>query len=153
MIDPDHELIRARLDKLQRLRESGKDPYPHRFDRTHTCSQAISAFEAAEQRDGDGARTESITAAGRLVAFRGMGRATFGDLLDGSGRMQIMFRQNVLGDEYEVLRDLDMGAAPATGRYRRSLPAGATRLTEPRNLELRYASGGLDVDFVADLVA
>ena len=109
MIDPDHELIRARLDKLERLRERGTDPYPHRFDRTHTCSEAIGAFGAAEERDGEGARTESISAAGRLVAFRGMGRATFGDLLDGSGRMQVMFRQNVLEGDYEVLRDLDMG--------------------------------------------
>ncbi len=109
MIEPDHELIRARLDKLERLRERGIDPYPHRFDRTHTCSEAVRAFEVIEQRGDDGARTESVTAAGRLVAFRGMGRATFGDLLDGSGRMQVMFRQNVLGDGYELLRDLDLG--------------------------------------------
>ena len=109
MVAPENELIRARLEKLERLRARGIEPYPHRFDRTHTAKQAIAQFEAAEQRDGAEARVEAVSAAGRIVAFRGMGKATFGDLLDGSGRLQVMFRQNVLGDGYEMLRDLDLG--------------------------------------------
>ena len=109
VVAPENELIRARLEKLERLRARGTEPYPHRFDRTHTAKQAIAQFETAEQKDGAEARVEAVSAAGRIVAFRGMGKATFCDLLDGSGRLQVMFRQNVLGDAYEMLRDLDLG--------------------------------------------
>ena len=38
-----------------------------------------------------------------------MGRATFADLLDGFGRIQVLFRRNVLADEYEILQELDLG--------------------------------------------
>lgn len=109
MTQPENELVRVRLEKLERLREKGIDPYPNNFDRSHTTLQAISLFEAAEAENSEDARTEEVTVAGRLVAFRGMGRASFGDLLDGEGRVQVLFRRNTLTETYEILQDLDIG--------------------------------------------
>ncbi len=109
MPEPENELFRVRLEKLQRLRDRGIDPYPRRYERTHTAAQAIAHFEAEEARQGKEARTGEVSIAGRIVAFRGMGRATFADLLDGAGRIQALFRQNALPDSYEILNDLDLG--------------------------------------------
>ena len=50
-----------------------------------------------------------ISLAGRIMAMRVMGKATFLDLKDASGTIQIMLRQNVLGEGYALLEDLDLG--------------------------------------------
>ncbi len=109
MQDADSQLVRARLDKLHSLRTQGIEPYPHRFDRTHTSAQAVSHFETSEVDQGDDARTDDVTVAGRIVRLRGMGKAIFLDLLDGHGRIQVLLRRNLLPDSFEALKDLDIG--------------------------------------------
>ncbi len=113
MQDREDALIGSRIAKLERLREKGIDPYPPRYIRSADAARAIAEFEAWEARANDG-RSEDETPprhslAGRVVSMRVMGRAAFLDLRDGSGSVQAMFRQNVLGDEYDLLRDLDLG--------------------------------------------
>ena len=109
MSAPENELVAVRLQKLARLRAKGIDPYPHRFDRTHTSQQAISYFASEEERNGAGTRTDDVAVAGRIVALRDMGGATFVDLLDGFGKIQALFRQNNLPDSFHILEDLDLG--------------------------------------------
>ncbi len=109
MTHPENELFRVRLEKLERIRERGVEPYPHNYERTHTSTQAEELFAQAEAEQPEDARTEPVSVAGRIVAFRGMGRASFADLLDGDGRIQVMFRRNQLPDSYETLDDLDIG--------------------------------------------
>ena len=109
MPDEENELLKVRLEKLERLRARGIEPYPNNYDRTHTSQEAIAFFESEEGREGQDTRTEEVSVAGRIVALRGMGNATFADLLDGFGRMQVLFRRNVLSDTYEILQDLDLG--------------------------------------------
>ena len=53
--------------------------------------------------------TGQVSLGGRIVGFRRMGKATFIDLLDGHGRMQVLLRRNLLTDSYETLKDLDIG--------------------------------------------
>lgn len=110
MAQPENELFKVRREKLERLRERGVDPYPRAYARTHTSRQALALFAEAEagQPDG-GAKSGEVSVAGRLTAFRGMGRASFADILDGDGRIQAMFRRNALADSYDVLADLDIG--------------------------------------------
>ena len=104
--------LQANLDsrraKLDRIRQRGVDPYPPRFQRSCTADEAIKLFEAAEA-DQASHRAAGISVAGRIVSMRVMGRAAFLDLRDASGTMQAMLRQNVLGEEYAVLQDLDLG--------------------------------------------
>lgn len=102
------ELLAARLAKLEQLRARGVDPYPARVRRTHTAAQARELARAA----GHEARSEDATIAvcGRVMARRDMGRATFVDLQDGTGRIQALLRQNVLGaDAYKLFRLVDLG--------------------------------------------
>ena len=102
------DLLRARLEKLERLRASGIEPYPHRYERTHTTAETVSFFESAEGRP-DETGGPYVSVAGRLVALRSMGNATFIDLLDRDGRIQAMCRRNLLPDSYDTLKELDIG--------------------------------------------
>ena len=109
MSAPENELVSVRLQKLARLRAKGIDPYPPRVDRTHTSKEAIALFASEEERNGAGARTDEVAIAGRIVALRDMGGATFIDLLDGFGKIQLLFRQNSLPDSFHILEDIDLG--------------------------------------------
>ncbi len=109
MQDNTSELLRARFEKLTRLKEKGIDPYPKRYDRTHTTEQAITFFEEHESETETGKSPEDMRIAGRIISFRGMGNATFADLLDGFGRIQILFRRNTIKESYDILNDLDIG--------------------------------------------
>jgi lysyl-tRNA synthetase class 2 len=103
MGEPEGELVRQRREKLARLRERGQDPFRvTRFDRSHLAEQIQREFEALE-----GAR---VRVAGRLMARRRHGKATFADLADGSGQIQLLFRvDRVGGEQYEALGELDDG--------------------------------------------
>ena len=108
MTNPESQLLKVRRDKLERLRAAGIDPYPHTYDRTHTTKQATDLFESEEA--GDDHRTATVSIAGRIVAFRNLGKITFIDLLDERGRIQTLFRQDVLSESYQILQDgVDIG--------------------------------------------
>ena len=109
MQEAENKLLKVRLEKLQNLRAKGIEPYPHSYNRTHTTREAASFLESEEERAGVDARTGEVSLGGRIVGFRRMGKATFIDLLDGHGRMQVLLRRNLLTDSYETLKDLDIG--------------------------------------------
>jgi lysyl-tRNA synthetase class 2 len=96
-------LFQDRLSKLQRWREKGLDPFAlSRFDRTHQVAEIQRGFEALQ-----GA---TVRIAGRLIAIRAHGKLTFADLLDASGKIQLMARLDTLGEvAYEWFGDLDVG--------------------------------------------
>ena len=112
MPDREEGLLTSRQVKLDRLRQGGVDPYPPRFHRTCDAATAIAQFEAAEgasEHMEAGEATLHISLAGRIMSMRTMGRAAFLDLQDASGAVQALLRQNVLGDGYEIIKDLDVG--------------------------------------------
>ena len=80
MTSPESQLLKIRRDKLERLKAAGIDPYPHKYERTHSTKQAVDLFESGEA--GDDHRTAKVSIAGRVVAFRNLGKITFIDLLD-----------------------------------------------------------------------
>ncbi len=96
-------IAQQRLDKLRRLRARDINPYPNRYRRTHTTQEAIALFEQGEV-------ALEMRLAGRIVAIRDMGKATFIDLRDGSGKIQTYFRSDELGKEkYQQIQDFDLG--------------------------------------------
>ena len=102
------DISEQRKKKLERLRERGIDPYPHRFDQSHTASKAIEQLEAQEA--GGKTKAEPVNIAGRIMAIRKMGKATFIDIRDGSGKIQLLFQTaNYKEAELELFKDLDIG--------------------------------------------
>lgn len=99
-----------RRQKLQTLRERGIEPYQSRFDRTHSSAESIRLFEQAEKTGGAEARTDRVALAGRIVAIRVMGKATFAHIQDHAGRIQLLAKVDKLGEEaYRRFTDLDLG--------------------------------------------
>jgi len=95
--------MRERLDKVERLRAAGIDPYSRGFQPTHSS-------EAAKALLGDAERTPPVSVAGRLMVKRQQGGLVFADLQDGHGRIQLMANRSVLGDEeFARFVDLDLG--------------------------------------------
>jgi lysyl-tRNA synthetase class 2 len=86
----------VRRAKLDDLRQAGIDPYPPRlpWERTHTAAEAIAAYEAGALT-GD----ETVVLTGRLMTLRLMGKAAFAHIEDGSGRVQIYVKRDVVGEE------------------------------------------------------
>ena len=97
-----------RLQKLQNIRAMGIDPYPPRFKRTHTAQQAINLLVQQEQSG----KTEPITltVAGRVMANRSMGKVSFLDLRDESGKIQLLIGKDRISDaSYKLFKELDIG--------------------------------------------
>jgi lysyl-tRNA synthetase class 2 len=109
MVRKGGDLLLSRREKFQRLRSKGIEPFPHRYRRTHTIGEAVAFFRAQEANEGAQVRTSPVTLAGRIMALRGMGKATFLNIQDVSGHIQVHLRRDVLEQDYDLARDLDLG--------------------------------------------
>ena len=101
-LDINH-LMQIRRDKLKELQEQGKDPYQiTKFDRTNTAGEIKANYEAFEQKD--------VTVAGRIIAKRIMGKASFCTIQDCDEKIQSYVSINDLGEEsYKEFKTWDIG--------------------------------------------
>jgi len=96
------EIINFRLQKLKKLRESGIDPYPHNFKRSNYSSELKDDFDSFENKD--------VVIAGRIMALRKMGKASFFHLEDLNGRIQVYIKKDDVGEfQYDMFKLLDIG--------------------------------------------
>ncbi len=97
------DLLQVRRDKLDALRAAGRDPYKVvTFDKTHSSGQILAGFEALEGK--------TVAIAGRLVSKRIMGKASFANVLDGEGTVQIYVKREDVGEEaYDDFKKTDIG--------------------------------------------
>jgi len=95
---------RDRLQKLARLEEQGIEPYPRRVERTHTTLQAVAAYESAEG-NGEAAESIEVIVCGRVKRQNIKGRVAFWHIEDGAGRVQLMIRQDDVGEQtYDLVK-------------------------------------------------
>ncbi len=101
-------IAQQRQEKLARIRARGVDPYPRRYQRTHTAQEAIVLLK---QREDGLTQAEKVSVAGRITARRPMGKSSFIDIRDGSGKIQLLFQDiNRLDeDDLQLFKDLDIG--------------------------------------------
>ena len=96
--------VAVRKDKLDRMRESGIDPFRANWDQTHVSMEAVSLLPEDEEVGPE------VSVAGRIVAFRLMGKASFLKILDRAGKIQSYVRKDEIGeDEYALFKKLDLG--------------------------------------------
>ena len=97
-----NEYMEIRLQKLRRLEEQGIQPFGDRYERTHVSKELVDHFDSLEGCE--------VSLAGRLVAKRGHGKASFADLRDMHGKIQLYAKMDVLGErKYEMFQELDLG--------------------------------------------
>lgn len=90
-----NEILAVRRAKLEALREAGIDPFGGAFQRSHSAAEVRSDFEELDGRE--------VSLAGRIMARREHGKASFADLRDRTGLIQLHFRQDILGeDNYSI---------------------------------------------------
>ncbi|MBC8576469.1 lysine--tRNA ligase [Yanshouia hominis] len=97
------ELARIRREKLDSLRAEGKNPFEiTKYERTSCAREIAGRFDEMEN--------QTVRIAGRIMTWRNMGKASFIDLRDASGRMQIYIRINDVGEEaYAAFNTWDIG--------------------------------------------
>jgi lysyl-tRNA synthetase class 2 len=104
---PSSELLAARRRKLEELRATGVEPFPHQFAGVQSIASVRSAHEDLQPGEES---TAEHRVAGRLTARRGQGRMAFLDISDRSGRIQLQARVDELGaDGLQSLLTLDLG--------------------------------------------
>ncbi len=109
------QLEKVRRDKLAELQAAGKDPFQiTKYDQTYHTSEILEHFdELAGELDEEGNYTKepvTVSIAGRMLFKRVMGKASFANLQDRDGRIQIYVSRNDLGDEaYADFKHLDIG--------------------------------------------
>ena len=97
------ELLRIRREKLKALQDEGRDPFQiTKFDVTHHTQDIKDNFDAMEGTE--------VSVAGRLMSKRGMGKVSFCDLQDKTGRIQIYARKDEMDeDNYNRFKKYDIG--------------------------------------------
>jgi lysyl-tRNA synthetase, class II len=93
----------ARREKRAELEKLGVAPFAYGFERTHTAAQAMAAYH-----DSMGENGPEVRVAGRISAWRSQGKTAFAHLEDVSGKIQVYFRRDGLGDRYELVKLLDL---------------------------------------------
>lgn len=93
-----------RRQELEVLKQLNVNPYPYSFDKTHNAQEILANF-----KDDELEKFQNVAVAGRIMTFRRMGKATFCDIQDETGRLQIYFRKNDLPETYDLLKYLDIG--------------------------------------------
>lgn len=100
--DEENPLVQVRLEKLQKLRSMGLDPFAvERYPITHPLEAIHEQFETLEG--------QTVCVAGRIFSIRQMGRATFAHLMDTTGKLQIYLKADELGERYALIDLWDLG--------------------------------------------
>ncbi len=98
-----NQLMAVRREKLEKLKEQGMNPFEiTKFNKTHTSKEVKDNYEELEGKD--------VTVAGRIMAKRIMGKASFCHIQDGEGKLQSYVSINDLGEEsYKKFKEYDIG--------------------------------------------
>mgnify|MGYP001068627750 FL=1 len=98
------DIFAQRAAKVQDLAAAGILPFGRRFDNVQMTADVRKNFKAEAEKQ------EEVTIAGRMTAFRAMGKSIFADIKDSSGRMQIYVQRDQIGeDDFKVFKKLDLG--------------------------------------------
>jgi lysyl-tRNA synthetase class 2 len=93
-----------REEELAHLEQMGIDPYPYSFDKTHSSVEITENFDEEKPE-----QFEKVAIAGRIMSIRRMGKASFLNIMDQEGRIQVYVKKDDIPDFYEALNLLDIG--------------------------------------------
>ena len=94
-------LIKRRFEELSELEQKGFNPFAYSFD--------VDSFSSDIKNDFKEGETKNVKLAGRIMAIRRMGKASFAHIMDNKGRIQIYLKKDEIGDSYEAFKLMDIG--------------------------------------------
>jgi lysyl-tRNA synthetase, class II len=105
----DENIYDLRKQKLQQIEALGQPAYPHHFDVSHQVPQILATYAASTGEQLEAERI-TVTVAGRLIAIRLMGKASFAHLQQSGEKLQIYIKKDAVGDKlWEIYKLLDLG--------------------------------------------
>ena len=97
-----NQIVEFRREKLEKLIAKGVNPYPASFNPSHHSKEIISDFESYENN--------TVSVAGRIISIRKMGKASFFNIQDSGGKIQIFIKKDEVGESaYEIFQLMDIG--------------------------------------------
>ncbi len=100
-MDETLDQVKFRKEHLDELRKRGINPYPYKFERTHTTEDLKEKFDSLEN--------EEVAVAGRVMRIRSHGKSTFLDIQDAFDFVQIYLNKDTLAGDYDLVGLLDIG--------------------------------------------
>ena len=101
------KLINTRIEKIEKIREMGINPFPYNFEITDYSADIKDNFESYNTNDE---QFKTVSAAGRIMSVRLMGKAAFCTISDKKGSIQLYVAQKNIGDtDYDLFKMLDIG--------------------------------------------
>jgi lysyl-tRNA synthetase, class II len=96
-----NELVKRRYEELEELKVKGFETYAYSFDVDSDAEKIKKSFKEGEE--------QNVKIAGRIMAIRRMGKASFAHIMDHTGRIQIYLKKDEIGDDYDAFKLLDIG--------------------------------------------
>ncbi|MDP2753592.1 MAG: lysine--tRNA ligase, partial [Nitrospirota bacterium] len=103
-----NELIEQRIKKLAELRQSGIEPFGSSFYAEDHASEILNKFGSVEKEALE-ANPVSCSLAGRIISMRDFGKAAFAHIQDTTGKIQVYFKKDMLGEKQIIVKKLDIG--------------------------------------------
>lgn len=97
------DLIEFRKKKLAEIKKTGKNPYPSKSDKDHSCQDIINDQKELISSE------KKVVIAGRITALRGHGKLVFADIGDESGKIQVVLKADTLEKDFDLVSLLDLG--------------------------------------------
>ena len=109
IIEELNDQMKVRREKMETLRESGIDPFGHKFTRTHNSAELHAEYDENTKEELH-EKDVHATIAGRLMTKRGKGKVGFAHIQDREGQIQIYVRKDEVGEEnYQIFKQADLG--------------------------------------------
>ncbi|MBN2127162.1 MAG: lysine--tRNA ligase [Candidatus Diapherotrites archaeon] len=100
------DLLDSRKQNLQKLLDAGINPYPYKFEAGNKASEIHEKFDSLKEAEET---KEKVSVFGRVMSCRVMGKMAFLDLMDETGRIQLVFRQDLIEKKFDLLKAVDIG--------------------------------------------
>ena len=108
-MDEASELIQQRIRKLDAFRKEGVDPFPNNFRVTHTSKDIQESFGSLSDEELK-SLGETFSLAGRILAIRDFGKASFLQIKDRNGKIQAYLQRDIVGEQaFQFFKKLDIG--------------------------------------------
>ncbi len=98
----EEEIVKERLKKIDELRKKGIEPYPYSYERTHLAKELQEKFKDLKNEQEDKTK---VKVCGRAMSVRDMGQINFVSLQDGSGKIQLVFKDKISSE----IKNIDTG--------------------------------------------
>jgi lysyl-tRNA synthetase class 2 len=108
MMEEINDLIEQRIKKLEELRQSGIEPFNGSFYAEDHAADLLNKLDSVAKETLE-ANPVSCSLAGRIISMRDFGKAAFAHVQDATGKIQVYFRKDMLGEKYLLIKKLDIG--------------------------------------------